>query len=200
MLAIIILHGFCRVPCRTRRRTRFCPRFRRELRQLGTVFKFWGKGPAVYRERRGVRDGDDGGRVLGRVFKCSSFHGKRRRVMSRVLGKESILTVVPAKTKGSLYCRIPTLLVSKVAVMMSPLVSLVVSRIGTLGRTKIRTTCVGDTLARQRVAGTLRLTTTNECGVVCITPRHLLAPQFLSFTYRARLSVIAVSRTRYVSR
>lgn len=140
------------------------------------------------------------GRALGRCFNCSDLEAKRRRLVGNVLTKRSILNVVPANTKGSLYCRLPTLVLGKVALIVSPLVSLVSSRIGTLGRTKIRTTCVGDSLARGRVEVTLSCTSRKQCGVVCITPRHLGAPHFLSFTYGTSVSVLAISRTRYVSR
>lgn len=143
---------------------------------------------------------DSGLDILGSCFKRSSFESKRRRVISTLLSNESTLYVVPANTNGSVYCRVPTLLFSKIAVIISPLVSLVGSRINSLIRSKIPTTCVGDSLSCPRFLQILSGIRRKGCGVVCITPRELLASKFLSAYGGVGVSVITISRTRYISR
>lgn len=139
-------------------------------------------------------------RTLGHCFNCSSFHPKRSNVISTVLAKHSILNIVPANTNGSVYCRVPTTVLPNITVIVSPLVSLVHSRISTLGSINLPTTFVGAARAPSRRSLIFTRTLSNRVGLLCTTPRHLRARQFHGFTIHIPVSLITISRTRYISR
>lgn len=107
--------------------------------------------------------------------------------------------LVPAKKKGSVYCRLPTLLVRNATVIISPLVSLVGSRIRDLRTGKVTTQTLGDDGGRARGVGLHHRYLRKGVGLLCVSPRQLLVRAgFLLGS--VRVSLFTVSRTRYVSR
>lgn len=138
-------------------------------------------------------------RVLGACFNCSSFHPGRRTVVRRMVRKRSYLILVPANNNGDLYCRIPTLTVRKATMIVSPLVSLVRSRIRTLGTGNVPTRTLGDngsTASRLVVHHHYR---TNSLGLLCMSPRGLVDRVPFLFD-GVGVSLFTMSRTRYVDR
>ncbi len=120
--------------------------------------------------------------------------------MGSIASKHGALTVLPAKNNGSLACRIPTLTFPKIAVIISPLVTLVASRIGGLHDQNIGTRILRTNLSHGEVFSVLRRTRFNTCGLLCISPRHLASRLFLGQLRFIRIDVVTISRTRYVSR
>ncbi len=107
--------------------------------------------------------------------------------------------LVPANNNGDLYCRVPTLVVSKAAIIVSPLVSLVGSRMRKLGTGNIGTTTLGDVGSRTRGFQIEATYLGNRLGLLCVSPRHLV--RRLPFLVGSvGISLFTVSRTRYVSR
>lgn len=138
-------------------------------------------------------------RALGACFNCRDFHPLRRRVVQGLLGQGSDLMLVPAKNKGSVYCRLPTLLYRKATVMISPLVSLVGSRMRTLHTGKVTTKTLGDDGSRARGTGLHHTYVRKGVGLLCVSPRGLVA-RMSCLLHSVGLSLFTVSRTRYVSR
>lgn len=120
--------------------------------------------------------------------------------MADVNGKGSALKLVPAKNKGSVAFRIPTLTGRKLYVIVAPLVTLVGSRIRGLGGHKVGTVTVCSKVAQRRVIITLRGYVFNSCGFLCVSPRQLSARVFQTGLQSVGVDVVAMSRDRYVSR
>lgn len=139
-------------------------------------------------------------KALGGCFNCSDFERNRRRLVAGALRKGSILKVVPADKKGSLYCRLPTLLLSNVAVIISPLMSLVGSRISDLQRVKVTTTCLGDALSERRFLRLVSSVHSKRLGLLCVTPRQVSGRSFVGTLHFIGIPLLIISRTRYVSR
>lgn len=120
-----------------------------------------------------------------------------------MLTKGSAFILVPAKKKGSLYCRLPSLVVRKATVIVSPLVTLVGGRISTVHgfdrRSKI-TRFVGSSLGGSTVSRMGSSVHGNQAGLLCITPRSLAGSRGIRFLHRIGVSFCTISRTRYVSR
>lgn len=138
--------------------------------------------------------------VLRACFKCASFEPTRRTPVTSLLEGRSMVNVVPAKTKGSVYFRVPTLYGTNLAVIFSPLVSLVGSRISNLLIRGVPTTLVGDALARSRFGGAVCRMHDNGVGLLCVTPRQLDSGFFYGMLQTLPVTRIVISRTRYVSR
>lgn len=138
-------------------------------------------------------------RALGACFNCSDFHPLRRRVVHRVVDERSTLMLVPANKKGSVYCRLPTLLYRNATIIISPLVSLVGSRIRTLRTGNVTTKTLGDDGSRARGTGLHHTYVRNHLGLLCVSPRGLLT-RGSCLLQSVRVSLFTVSRTRYVSR
>lgn len=141
--------------------------------------------------------------TLGGCFKFSAFGKGRRTVVQGLLSKGSAFILVPAKNKGSLYCRLPSLLVSKATVIVSPLVTLVGGRISTVhgfDRRSNVTRFVGSSLAGSTASRIGTSVVTKGAGLLCMTPRSLAGRRGMSFLERIGVSFCTISRTRYVSR
>lgn len=140
---------------------------------------------------------------LGGYFKFGGFGKGRRTVVRGLLSNESAFMLVPANNKGSLYCRLPSLLVRKATVMVSPLVTLVGGRISTVhgfDRRSNVTRFVGSSLGGNTVSRIGSSVLTKGAGLLCITPRSLAGRRGMSFLHSIGVSFCTMSRTRYVSR
>lgn len=112
--------------------------------------------------------------LLGQFFKCASFHPLRTRVVRHALRGRSSLILVPANNNGSVYFRLPTVCVPKATVMMSPLVTLVGSRIRKLVTGNVPTTALGDVVPRRRHRQMQRLYVRKGIGLLCVSPRKVV--------------------------
>lgn len=157
-------------------------------------------GPGVgHAFTQGVGRGCRVVRALGACFNCSDFHPLRRRVVRGLVDGGSSLMLVPAKKNGSVYCRLPTLLVRNATVIVSPLVSLVGSRMRALHTGKVPTNTLGDDGSRARGTGLHETYVSKRLGLLCVSPRGLLS-RTSCLLESVALSLFTISRTRYVSR
>lgn len=124
----------------------------------------------------------------------------RRSVVHDVNRNQSALKLVPAKNNGSVAFRIPTLTRRKLYLIVAPLVTLVGSRIEGLHRQNVGTATVCSNVAHRRVIVTLRGYVFNGCGFLCMSPRELSARVFRVGLHDVRIDLVAISRSRYVSR
>lgn len=140
---------------------------------------------------------------LGGCFKFSAFGKGRRTVVRGLLTNGSAFILVPANKKGSLYCRLPSLLVRNANVIVSPLVTLVGGRISTVHgfdrRSKV-TRFVGSSLGGDTVSRIQSSVLDNGAGLLCMTPRSLAGRRGIRFLGAIGVSFCTISRTRYVSR
>ncbi len=123
--------------------------------------------------------------------------------MQGMLTNESAFILVPANNNGSLYCRLPSLLVRNATVIVSPLVTLVGGRISTVQCAYTRsnvTRCLGSSLGGDAVSLIGGSVIRKGAGLLCMTPRSLAGRRGVRFLGSMGVSFCTISRTRYVSR
>lgn len=124
----------------------------------------------------------------------------RGRVVRDVNGNRSALKLVPANNNGSVAFRMPTLTRPKLYLIVAPLVTLVGSRMHGLHSQNVGTLTICSNVAHRRVVITLRGYVFNSCGFLCVSPRELSARVFHDGLQGVGMDVVAMSRSRYVSR
>ncbi len=163
----------------------------------------YGRKYACYGSRLSIRRG------LGTFFNCSRFHACRNRPLRRqttgtTISKGSLLTVFPAKNNGSLAFRLPTLVtkgsIRNLAMIVSPLRSLVGSRISGLTKENVTSTIpVGKLLSPVAETRTVRRIRSKRTSLLCVSPRVLHSGAVRGVLLSQRIIEFIVSRTRYFS-
>ncbi len=148
-------------------------------------------------------------RGLEEFFKFQRFHACRNRTLRRrtirtTIRRGSLLTVFPANNKGSLAFRLPTLVTKrsmrKLAIIVSPLRSLVGSRMSGLTREKVASTmAVGNLLSPVAESLSVREMRGKSTSLLCVSPRVLHSGAVREVLRAHRVMEFMVSRTRYFS-
>lgn len=163
----------------------------------------YGRDYSCYRARLSILRG------LGAFFKCRHFQACRDRPLRRhttrtTMGKGSLLTVFPANNNGSLAFRLPTLVtnrsIRKLAIIVSPLRSLVGSRMSGLTSENVASTmAVGKVLSPVAESLSVREMRSKRTSLLCVSPRVLHSGAVRGVLVTHRIMEFIVSRTRYFS-
>ena len=137
--------------------------------------------------------------ILRNVFGYQHFRGEQENIIQHILAGGEALVLMPTGGGKSLCYQIPALIRPGVAVVISPLISLMQDQVSALQQFGIRAACLNSSLTRDQaraVSGQLRQ---GELDLLYVAPEKLMTPRFLEFLDTTQLALFAIDEAHCVS-
>lgn len=137
--------------------------------------------------------------ILNTIFGYSHFIGEQEPIIYHVIAGGSALVLMPTGGGKSLCYQIPALIRPGVAVVVSPLISLMQDQVTALQQLGIRAEALNSSLdyeQRQIVSQQLRQ---NQLDLLYVSPEKLMTPHLLEFLETIDISLFAIDEAHCIS-
>lgn len=137
--------------------------------------------------------------VLAERFGYGEFRPGQRAVVSAVLGGRDSLAVMPTGAGKSICYQVPAVVLPGLAVVVSPLVSLMADQVRGLSQVGVRGAFLNSSLTPGQQAEVLRRAATGAYDLMYVAPERLADPRFVEFAQSAAIPLVAVDEAHCVS-
>ena len=137
--------------------------------------------------------------VLNDVFGYPEFRGHQADVIEHVARGGDALVLMPTGSGKSLCYQIPALLREGVAVVVSPLISLMQDQVAALAELGVRAAFLNSTLSAAEAAAVEARVRHGELDLLYVAPERLLMARCLEVLAASRLALIAIDEAHCVS-
>lgn len=137
--------------------------------------------------------------VLASRFGYDAFRPGQEAVVSALLSGRDVLAVMPTGAGKSVCYQVPAVVMEGMALVVSPLVSLMADQVRAVQEAGIRGAYLNSTLAPGQQAEVLRRAAEGAYDLMYVAPERLADPRFAEFARTVRLALIAVDEAHCVS-
>jgi len=137
--------------------------------------------------------------TLKTVFGYGSFRPPQREVIERVLAGEDVFLVMPTGGGKSLCYQIPALHRDGVAVVVSPLISLMKDQVDGLLANGVRAACLNSSLSPSEAGRVSLLLERGELDLLYVAPERLMQPEFLERLPTLKPALFAIDEAHCIS-
>ena len=137
--------------------------------------------------------------TLNKVFGYQSFRPYQEEVINGVIQGEDAFVLMPTGGGKSLCFQIPALHRSGVAIVVSPLISLMKDQVDALQANGVRAACYNSSLATVEVRQVLAQLHAGQLDLLYVAPERLLKPDFLEQLRSSEVSLFAIDEAHCVS-
>ncbi len=137
--------------------------------------------------------------VLKQFFGYDTFRDNQKLLVMRILAGQDVLGVMPTGAGKSVCYQIPALMRPGLALVISPLISLMRDQVRTLCQAGIPAACLTSAQPVEERTRILRETAQGKYKLLYVAPERLQTPSLQALCQRVRLSLIAVDEAHCVS-
>jgi ATP-dependent DNA helicase RecQ len=137
--------------------------------------------------------------VLKNVFGYDSFRLRQEEIILRVIGGGDALVIMPTGGGKSLCYQLPALIRPGVAVVVSPLISLMQDQVDALLQLGVRAASLNSSLSPPRQRAVERRLSSGELDLVYVAPERLMTPGFLELIGKLEIALIAIDEAHCIS-
>lgn len=137
--------------------------------------------------------------ILKKVFNYSSFREKQEEIIDSVLKKNDTLVVMPTGGGKSLCYQIPALINNGVAIIISPLISLMKDQVDTLKTKGVNAGLINSTITQEEYSQIVSELRKNTLKLLYIAPERLESEKFLIFLSKISVSFVAIDEAHCIS-
>ena len=136
---------------------------------------------------------------LKEYFGYSAFRSGQEALINDILAGRDVLGIIPTGAGKSICFQIPALMMRGVALVVSPLISLMKDQVNALVQSGVAAAYINSSLNEQQVRKALRNAADGAYKLIYVAPERLLTASFLSFAQAAEISVLAIDEAHCVS-
>ena len=137
--------------------------------------------------------------ILRRVFGYTQLREGQRPVIEQLLAGRDVLSVMPTGAGKSLCYQLPALAMPGIALVVSPLISLMKDQVESLIHCGVAAAYLNSSLTERQYALALRYAGEGRYKLIYVAPERLDTPGFLRFAAQAPISLVAVDEAHCVS-
>ncbi|MBK5276381.1 MAG: DNA helicase RecQ [Desulfuromonadales bacterium] len=137
--------------------------------------------------------------TLKTVFGFHEFRSPQQEVVERMVAGEDVFLVMPTGGGKSLCYQIPALHRDGVAIVVSPLISLMKDQVDSLLANGIRAACLNSSLSSGEAAGVYRALENGALDLLYVAPERLMIPDFLDRLPALKPSLFAIDEAHCIS-
>ncbi|SHJ22489.1 ATP-dependent DNA helicase RecQ [Malonomonas rubra DSM 5091] len=138
-------------------------------------------------------------KTLRNVFGYQNFRQNQQEVIATLLEGNDAFVLMPTGGGKSLCYQIPALHRSGVAIVVSPLISLMKDQVDALLANGVNAACYNSSLSADEARGTLARMHAGELDLLYVAPERLLAEGFLERLRDVEVALFAVDEAHCVS-
>jgi len=137
--------------------------------------------------------------TLKTVFGFSTFRAPQQEVIERVVAGEDVFLVMPTGGGKSLCYQIPALHRDGLAIVVSPLISLMKDQVDALLANGVRAACFNSSLSPAETGRVSRQMEKGELDLLYVAPERLMQPEFLERLNGLKLALFAIDEAHCIS-
>ena len=137
--------------------------------------------------------------ALQEYFGYHAFREGQQPAVEALLAGRDVLAVMPTGAGKSLCFQLPALLRQGVALVVSPLISLMKDQVSSLVGAGIPAAYLNSSLSEGQYRKALQLAGQGRYKIIYVAPERLMTPRFLAFAQAAEISLLAVDEAHCVS-
>ena len=137
--------------------------------------------------------------TLKTVFGFHAFRPPQQEVIERVRGGEDVFLVMPTGGGKSLCYQVPALHRDGIAIVVSPLISLMKDQVDALVANGVAAACLNSTLGPDEARRVFRQLDTGELDLLYVAPERLMMPEFLERLASLKLALFAIDEAHCIS-
>ncbi len=137
--------------------------------------------------------------ILKTYFGYDSFRPLQQDIIETVVAGKDAVVLMPTGGGKSLCFQIPALLRPGVAIVISPLISLMKDQVDTLRTNDVEADVINSTRTREDSVDILKRARSGELRLLYIAPERLALPGFVAFLESLTISLIAIDEAHCIS-
>ncbi len=137
--------------------------------------------------------------ALKRYFGYDAFREGQEVVVDAILAGRDVLAVMPTGAGKSICYQIPAMLMDGVALVISPLISLMKDQVETLIQNGIPAAYLNSSLTERQFDLALANAARGRYRIVYVAPERLQTPRFLAAARAMRVALVAVDEAHCIS-
>ncbi|MEK7091923.1 MAG: RecQ family ATP-dependent DNA helicase, partial [Patescibacteria group bacterium] len=137
--------------------------------------------------------------ILKQYFGYEEFRPLQKDIIERVLAGKDCLVLMPTGGGKSLCFQLPALMLPGVAIVISPLISLMKDQVDALRANGIAADFINSTLSQAEIENVIKKAKTGELRILYLAPERLAVPGFEDFLHTLKISLIAIDEAHCIS-
>ncbi len=137
--------------------------------------------------------------ILRNLFGYQYFRGEQENIIQHLLTGGDALVLMPTGGGKSLCYQIPALIRSGVALVISPLISLMQDQVSALQQLGIRAAYLNSSLTLDQAQIVSRQLRQGVLDLLYVAPEKLMTPRFLEFLDTTQIALFAIDEAHCVS-
>ena len=137
--------------------------------------------------------------LLKKYFGYETFRPLQKEIIERVLTGEDSLVLMPTGGGKSLCFQLPALILEGVAIVISPLISLMKDQVDSLSANGIAADFINSSLTPAKIVEVMDKASKGELKIIYIAPERLSVPGFEDFLHSLLINVIAIDEAHCIS-
>ena len=137
--------------------------------------------------------------VLKQVFGHEAFREGQERLIDELLSGYDVLGVMPTGAGKSICYQLPALLMEGIALVVSPLISLMKDQVMALKASGVAAAYINSSLTPEQQAEAIRRACNGAYKIIYVAPERLQMEAFVQFACQAHISLLAVDEAHCVS-
>ncbi|PLY02205.1 MAG: DNA helicase RecQ [Desulfuromonas sp.] len=137
--------------------------------------------------------------TLQRIFGYSAFRPHQEQIIAELIAGRDAFVLMPTGGGKSLCYQIPALHRSGVAIVVSPLISLMKDQVDALRANGVAAACYNSSLSAEEARRTLAALHGGELDLLYIAPERLMSDAFLARLAQLEIALFAIDEAHCVS-
>lgn len=138
-------------------------------------------------------------RILRRYFGYDAFREGQEEVVDAILSGRDTLAVMPTGAGKSICYQVPALVMNRVALVISPLISLMKDQVQSLIQSGIPAAYLNSSLTERQFDLALSNAVRGKYRIIYVAPERLLTPRFQAAAAVMQISLVAVDEAHCIS-
>ena len=138
-------------------------------------------------------------KLLQDYFGHNKFREYQEEIIDTILNNQDILTILPTGGGKSLCYQLPSLMMSGVTVVISPLLALMYDQVVSLNANGIRASMISSYQSFDEIKDIERLVIRSEIKLLYVAPERLENRYFISLLHRTKVNFFVVDEAHCVS-
>jgi ATP-dependent DNA helicase RecQ len=138
-------------------------------------------------------------KLLKKYFGYETFRPLQKEIIERVLAGGDSLVLMPTGGGKSLCFQLPALILEGVAIVISPLISLMKDQVDSLVANGISADFINSSLTPAKIVEVMDKASAGKLKIIYIAPERLSVPGFTDFLHSLCINVIAIDEAHCIS-
>ncbi len=138
-------------------------------------------------------------KMLKDIFGHEDFRSFQEEVVDTIINKKDVLTILPTGGGKSLCYQLPTLLMSGVTVVVSPLIALMQDQVKALNDLNIKASMINSLQSSDENSFILQKLLNNELKFIYVAPERFTSNEFVGVLQRVDINYFVIDEAHCVS-